>query len=88
MHGNAVEMHASGPPEFPQSVHRGWDIQGHAPSFFSRGAAAGERPARRIGLIVEAAGAPGRPARVVHDDMPAPMMIRESTRPLRSDERK
>ncbi len=42
---------------------------------------------RAVGLIVEAANAPGRPARVVLDDMSAPMMIRESTRPLRPGER-
>lgn len=39
---------------------------------------------RAVGLIVEAATAPGRTRRVILDDLPAPMMIRESTRPLRS----
>ena len=43
---------------------------------------------RAVGLIVEAANDPGRSRRVVSDDMPAPMMIRESTRPFRSPERK
>lgn len=44
---------------------------------------------RAVGLIVEAANAPpGRSRRVVSDDMPAPMMIRESTRPLRPPDRK
>ncbi len=43
---------------------------------------------RAVGLLVEAAGAPGRMRRVAMDDMPAPMMIRESTRPLRASERK
>lgn len=36
---------------------------------------------RAVGLIVEAANNPGRSRRVVSDDMTAPMMIRESTRP-------
>lgn len=39
---------------------------------------------RAVGLIVEAANAPGRLQRVMLDDLPAPMMIRESTRPWRS----
>lgn len=43
---------------------------------------------RAVGLIVEAANDPGRSRRVVSDDMPAPMMIRESTRPFRTPERK
>jgi DNA-binding LacI/PurR family transcriptional regulator len=43
---------------------------------------------RAVGLIVEAANAPLRSRRVLLDDMPAPMMIRDSTRPLRSTERK
>ena len=43
---------------------------------------------KAVGLLVEAANAPGRPGRTAQDDMPAPMMIRESTRPLRSPERK
>jgi DNA-binding LacI/PurR family transcriptional regulator len=43
---------------------------------------------RAVGLIVEAANAPGRTRRVMLDDMPAPMMIRESTRPLRPPDRK
>jgi DNA-binding LacI/PurR family transcriptional regulator len=43
---------------------------------------------RAVGLIVEAANDPGSPRRVVSDDMPAPMMIRESTRPLRQPFRK
>jgi len=43
---------------------------------------------RAVGLIVEAANDRGRPRRVVTDDMPAPMMIRESTRPLRTPERR
>lgn len=43
---------------------------------------------RAVGLIVEAASSPGRVARVMLDEMPAPMMIRESTRPLRTGERK
>jgi len=43
---------------------------------------------RAVGLIVEAANNPGRTRRVVSDDMPAPMMIRESTRPLRAPDRK
>jgi len=43
---------------------------------------------RAVGLIVEAANNPGRSRRVVSDDMPAPMMIRESTRPLRQLDRK
>lgn len=37
---------------------------------------------RAVGLIVEAASDPAHARRVVMDDMPAPMMIRESTRPL------
>lgn len=37
---------------------------------------------RAVGLIVEAANDPGRLRRVVSDDLPAPMMIRESTRPF------
>ncbi len=43
---------------------------------------------RAVGLIVEAANNPGRARRVVSDDMPASMMIRESTAPLRQSERK
>lgn len=43
---------------------------------------------RSVGLIVEAASAPGRANRAMLDEMPAPMMIRESTRPLRGAERK
>jgi LacI family transcriptional regulator len=43
---------------------------------------------RAVGLIVEAANNPGRSRRVALDDMPAPMMIRESTRPLRPTDRK
>lgn len=43
---------------------------------------------RAVGLIVEAANDPGRSRRVVSDDMPAPMMIRESTRPVPTPERK
>lgn len=43
---------------------------------------------RAVGLIVEAANAPGRQRRIALDDMPAPMMIRDSTRPLRANERK
>jgi DNA-binding LacI/PurR family transcriptional regulator len=43
---------------------------------------------RAVGLIVEAAGAPGQQRRVDLDDMPAPMMIRDSTRPLRAGKRK
>ena len=43
---------------------------------------------RAVGLIVEAANDPGRSRRVITDDMPAPMMIRESTRPFRAPERK
>jgi DNA-binding LacI/PurR family transcriptional regulator len=43
---------------------------------------------RAVGLIVEAANDPHRSRRVVSDDMPAPMMIRESTRPLRTADRK
>jgi DNA-binding LacI/PurR family transcriptional regulator len=43
---------------------------------------------RAVGLIVEAANDPGRPRRVVSDDLPAPMMIRESTRPFRPIDRK
>ncbi len=39
---------------------------------------------RAVGLIVESAGNPGRSRGVIVDDMPAPMMIRDSTRPLRS----
>lgn len=38
---------------------------------------------RAVGLIVEAATSPGSTRRVMLDDLPAPMMIRESTRPLR-----
>lgn len=38
---------------------------------------------RAVGLIVEAAAAKASPARVTLDEMPAPMMIRESTRPVR-----
>ena len=37
---------------------------------------------RAVGLIVEAAINPKRPKRMVVDEMPAPMMIRESTRPF------
>ncbi len=43
---------------------------------------------RAVGMIVEAANDPGRLRRVVSDDMPAPMMIRESTRPLRTTDRR
>jgi DNA-binding LacI/PurR family transcriptional regulator len=43
---------------------------------------------RAVGLIVEAANDPGRSRRVLLDDMTAPMMIRESTRPLRPADRK
>jgi DNA-binding LacI/PurR family transcriptional regulator len=43
---------------------------------------------RAVGLIVEAANAPGQSRRVMLDDLPAPMMIRESTRPLRAPDRK
>lgn len=43
---------------------------------------------RAVGLIVEAANDPRRSHRVLLDDLPAPMMIRESTKPLRSDDRK
>lgn len=43
---------------------------------------------RAVGLLVEAAGAPGQTVRVVLDDLPAPMMIRESTRPLRVMEKR
>lgn len=43
---------------------------------------------RAVGLIVEAASAAGQTMRVVVDDMPAPMMIRESTKPLRTPEKK
>lgn len=43
---------------------------------------------RAVGMIVEAASDPGRARRVLSDDMPAPMMIRESTRPFRPPERK
>jgi DNA-binding LacI/PurR family transcriptional regulator len=39
---------------------------------------------RAVGLIVEAATAPGRARRIILDDLPAPMMIRDSTRPLRT----
>ena len=42
---------------------------------------------RAVGLVVEAANAPGRPGRVALDDMAAPLIIRESTRPLTADER-
>ncbi len=42
---------------------------------------------RAVGLIVEATSARGQPARVTLDEMPAPMMIRESTRSLRVSER-
>lgn len=38
---------------------------------------------RAVGLIVEAAAAKAAIARVTFDEMPAPMMIRESTRPAR-----
>lgn len=38
---------------------------------------------RAVGLIVEAANSPGRASRALLDEMSAPMMIRESTRPLR-----
>jgi len=40
---------------------------------------------RAVGLIVEAANSPGQSTRVMLDEMPAPMMIRESTKPLRTD---
>lgn len=43
---------------------------------------------RAVGLIVEAANTPARGRRVILDDLPAPMMIRESTRPLRQPDRK
>ncbi|HVZ63389.1 MAG TPA: LacI family DNA-binding transcriptional regulator [Lacunisphaera sp.] len=43
---------------------------------------------RAVGLIVEAATNPGRNRRAALDDMPAPMMIRESTRPLRPADRR
>lgn len=43
---------------------------------------------RAVGLLVEAANAPTLSHRSALDDMPAPMMIRESTRPLRSVERR
>jgi len=43
---------------------------------------------RAVGLIVEAANSPGRIRRAALDDMPAPMMIRDSTRPLRTADRK
>lgn len=39
---------------------------------------------RAVGLLVEAAASPTSARRQPLDDMPAPMMIRESTRPLRS----
>jgi DNA-binding LacI/PurR family transcriptional regulator len=40
---------------------------------------------RAVGLVVEAANAPGQARRIVLDDMPASMMIRESTCPPRVD---
>ena len=43
---------------------------------------------RAVGLIVEAANNPKRPRRLVVDEMPAPMMIRESTRSLAPSDRK
>ena len=43
---------------------------------------------RAVGLLVEAANSPGHVHRGALDDMPAPMMIRESTRPLRATERR
>ncbi|HEX2862249.1 MAG TPA: LacI family DNA-binding transcriptional regulator [Lacunisphaera sp.] len=43
---------------------------------------------RAVGLIVEAATSPAPSRRIHLDDMSAPMMIRESTRPLRATERK
>lgn len=43
---------------------------------------------RAVGLIVEAANSPGRASRALLDEMSAPMMIRESTRPLRVTRRK
>jgi DNA-binding LacI/PurR family transcriptional regulator len=43
---------------------------------------------RAVGLIVEAATNPSRSRRVALDDMPAPMMIRDSTRPLRPADRR
>lgn len=43
---------------------------------------------RAVGLIVEAATNPARTRRAALDDMPAPMMIRESTRPLRPADRR
>lgn len=43
---------------------------------------------RAVGLIVEAAATRGRPAGVLLDEMPAPMMIRESTRPVKANDRK
>lgn len=39
---------------------------------------------RAVGLIVEAANSPRANRRVILDDLSAPMMIRESTRPVRS----
>jgi len=42
---------------------------------------------RAVGLIVEAAATKGLPASVPVDDMPAPMMIRDSTKPIRHPER-
>jgi hypothetical protein len=42
---------------------------------------------RAVGLIVEAASNTKRPRRVILDEMPAPMMIRESTRPLTAPDR-
>ncbi len=43
---------------------------------------------RAVGLIVEAANSPNLSRRMLLDDMPAPMMIRDSTHPLRTPERK
>lgn len=39
---------------------------------------------RAVGLVVEAANNPGRSQRLQFDDFPAPMMIRDSTKPLRA----
>lgn len=48
----------------------------------------GDLAERAVGLIVEAASGPGRARRIVPDDMSAPMMIRDSTRPVRIPERR
>ncbi len=42
---------------------------------------------RAVGMIVEAAATKGRPASLLVDEMPAPMMIRNSTRPIWQVER-